>query len=308
MIAVCVRFAAVSAALTLAACGGPQADPRYTTSEIADGVLMIAGPDGNTVVGVAPDGLLVIDGGRAENAQALLDTIRAETGGRPVRTLVNTSWRPDRVGLNALLGAGDTEIVAHFNARQWMEHGGVDRAGGGGRFEPLPEAGRPDRLIPDEGGAVSFGDGEIELGFLLQANTDADLYAYFPQQNVLVTGAAFSSDAWPLIDWGAGGYLGGLDDAGRTLTGVVNDDTVVVPGSGPVMTADELRAQAEMYSALFRTVAELVMDSQSPAEAVASKPLASIHPEWTNADQFVDRAHRSYRTHIRRDPRLPAIP
>jgi hypothetical protein len=74
------------------------------------------------------------------------------------------------------------------------------------------------------------------------------------------------------------------------------------------MTAADLRAQAEMYAALFQTVAGLVLDSKSPAESVAAKPLAELHPEWANADAFVEAAHRSYRTHIRRDPRLPAVP
>jgi glyoxylase-like metal-dependent hydrolase (beta-lactamase superfamily II) len=304
-----VRIAAAAAALAaLAACGPGGPDPRYATTRLADDLLVIAGPDGNTVVGVAPDGLVVIDGGRAENAEALLRTIKAEAGARPIKTLVNTGWSPDRTGLNALLGRGETEIVAHINARPWMAYGGIDLVNGGAPIAPLPEAAWPDRLIRDEGGEIAFGDGAIRLGFLLQANADADLYAWFPEDDVLVTGGAIRSDSWPLIDWGAGGYLGGLDDAGRTLAAVVDDDTTVVPGSGPVMSADELRGQAEMYATLFHTIADLMLNAQSPAEAVAAKPLAALHPEWPNADQFVDRAHRSYRTHIRRDPRLPAIP
>jgi glyoxylase-like metal-dependent hydrolase (beta-lactamase superfamily II) len=196
----------VATLAVLAACGGPQADPRYATTRLADDLLVIAGPDGNTVVGVAPDGLIVIDGGAAENAEALLRTIRAEAGNRPVTTLVNTSWRADRTGLNALLGAGETEIVAHINARPWMEYGGVDIETGG-TIAPLPEAAWPDRLIRDEGGEIAFGDGVVRFGFLLQANTDSDLYAYFPEADVLVTGGAIRSDSWPVIDWGSGGYL-----------------------------------------------------------------------------------------------------
>jgi glyoxylase-like metal-dependent hydrolase (beta-lactamase superfamily II) len=305
-----VRLAgvALAAAAGLAACsGGTQDTASYETTQLARNVLLVSGPDGNIVVGVQPEGLVVIDGGSAEHAPSLLRAIRRETGTSTVTTLVDTSWLPDRIGLNVLLGEGDTEIVAHFNARQWLQHGADDRAGEG-RYEPIPEAGWPDHTVMDEGGRVAFGEGAIELGFLLQANTDSDLYAYFPEANVLVTGGAIRSDRWPMIDWGAGGYLGGLDDAGRTLLAVANDDTIVVPGSGPVMTRAELAEQAEMYSTLFRRVAELVMSAQSPAEAVAARPTDGYHPDWPGADAFVDRAHRSYKTHIRRDPRLPAIP
>ncbi len=302
-----LSVAFVSAAL--AACSGPN-DPdmaSYTTTELAENVLLVSGPDGNVVVGIQPDGLVVIDGGRAEHADTLLRVLERDAGTDNVATLIDTSWLPDRVGLNEILGYRGTEIVAHINAKQWLEYGADDRAGGG-RYEAIPESGWPTRLIRDEGGEVAFGDGVIQLGFLLQANTDADLYAYFPEANVLVTGGAIRSDAWPLIDWGAGGYLGGLDDAGKTLLAVANDETIVVPGSGPVMTRADLQAQADMYSTLFMRVAELVLSAQSPAEAVAAQPLGDFHPDWPNADPFVDRAHRSYRTHIRRDPRLPAIP
>lgn len=301
-------FAALAgAAAFAAACSGPQDTASFTATELAENVLLFSGPDGNVVVGVAPEGLVVIDGGSAEHAPSLLRAIKRETGTDRVATLIDTSWVPSRVGLNEILGEGDTQIVAHINAKQWLKYGSDDLVNGG-RYEPLSDAGQPDVLVRDEGGSVPFGDGEIQLGFLLQANTDADLYAYFPEANVLVTGGAIRSDRWPLIDWGAGGYLGGLDDAGRTLLAVANDETIVVPGSGPVMTKADLAAQAEMYSALFMRVADLVLGAQSPAEAVAAHPLADFHPDWPDADAFVDRAHRSYRTHIRRDPRLPAIP
>ncbi len=302
------RAALASVAAWLTACGGPPGiDARYDVIQLADGVALVAGPDGNVVAARGADGLLVINGGRAANAEALMGALAAATGEREIATLVTTDWRPEHVGLNAIAGGRGAEIVAHFNAGQWLAYGATDLATGE-VYEPLPEAARPTRLIGDEGGEVALGDGAVELGYLMQAHTDSDLYAYFPAANVLVTGDVVRSDGWSMVHWPSGGYMGGLEDALEVLVAVGDDDTVVVPGSGPVMTKADLAAQAETYTDMFMRVAELVLSSQSPAEAVEARPTGGYHPEWTDADEFVERAHRSYRTHLRRDPRLPAIP
>jgi glyoxylase-like metal-dependent hydrolase (beta-lactamase superfamily II) len=295
-------------AYLLASCGqGGATDPRFNATRLTDDVLLVSGPDGNVVVAEGPSGLVVIDGGDKANADALLRVIARETGQSRVATLVDTDWHPDRTGLNEILGARGTEIIAHVNARPWLAYGGTDRAGGGS-YEPAPNAALPDRLIPDEGGTIPFGEGAIELGYLLQAHTDADLYVRLPEANVLVTGAVVRSDGWSMIDWGAGAYLGALVDAHDALLAAADEHTIVVPGSGPVMTRADLEAQREMYLAMFDRISELVLSARSPVEAVAARPTEGYHPEWTDADAFVDRAHRSFRTHIRRDPRLGPIP
>jgi glyoxylase-like metal-dependent hydrolase (beta-lactamase superfamily II) len=302
-------LAAFAGALAcLAACGGPEAaDPGFSATQLAEKVLLVSGPDGNVVVAEGPAGLVVIDGGSDEHAEALLRFIQRETGQNRVATLIDTSWTPDRVGLNAILGARGTEIVAHLNAKPWLAYGGIDHPGGGS-YAPLPEAALPDRLVPDDGATIPFGEGAIEIGYLLQAHTDSDLYVRLPEANVLVTGAVVRSDGWSQIDWGAGAYLGALADAYETLLASADEDTIVVPGGGRVMSHAELAAQSEMYLEMFDRISELVLAAKSPAEAVAARPTEGYHPEWTDADAFVDRAHRSFRTHIRRDPRLGPIP
>jgi glyoxylase-like metal-dependent hydrolase (beta-lactamase superfamily II) len=62
------------------------------------------GPDGNTVVIDAPDGLIVIDTGRhAVVTDAILDF--AKQAGRPIVAIVNTHWHLDHASGNARLKA-----------------------------------------------------------------------------------------------------------------------------------------------------------------------------------------------------------
>jgi glyoxylase-like metal-dependent hydrolase (beta-lactamase superfamily II) len=291
----------------MAGAAGAQDAARFSAQPLPGGLTVISGPDGNVVVGETADGLTLIDGGRAENADALLAFIRARAGDAPVTTLINTDWHSDRIGLNDALGAAGANIVAHFNAQPWMEFGAEDLAEGVAHAPRAPEA-LPDTLAPDTGMTLTFGEDQMEIGFLVQAHCDSDLYIYFPGANVLVTGAAIRSDGWTMIDYWAGGYLGGLDDAYGHLLTVVDDETVIVPASGPLMTRADLQAQAEMYSGLFMSVAQLVLGAKSPQEAVDAEPTAGLRPEWAGADEFTRRAHESFRTHLRRDPRLGPIP
>ena len=290
----------------MAGAAGAQDAAQFLAQALPGGLTVISGPDGNVVVGETADGLVVIDGGRPENAEALLAFIRAQAGDAPVTTLFNTDWHLDRTGLNDALGA-EADIVAHFNAQPWMEFGAEDLAEGVAHAPRAPEA-LPDVLAPDAGMTLPFGEDQMDIGFLVQAHCDSDLYVYFPGANVLVTGGAIRSDGWTMIDYWAGGYLGGLDDAYRHLLKVVDVETVIVPASGPLMTKADLQAQAEMYSGLFMSVAQLVLGAKSPQEAVDAEPTAGLRPQWAGADEFTRRAHESFRTHLRRDPRLGPIP
>lgn len=299
-----LRPLTVLAALTLA---GAAAAQDYTATALGGGLTLISGPDGNSVLGRAGADVVLIDGGRTENARALLDFVLEQTGGAAPTTLIATDWHPERTGLNEILGAQGVRIVMHQNARQWLEFGDEDLAEGIS-YPPRPETAWADMDVPDDGMALSFGDGELRIGFLQQAHCDSDLYVHFPGAGVLVTGPAVRTDGWVMIDWWAGGYVGGQDDAMHTLLEVAGDAAVIVPSSGPVLD----RAGLEEYGAMVRTtfdrVSDLVLGAKSPQESADAKPVADIHPEWADADEFVMRAHRSFRTHLRRDPRLGPIP
>jgi glyoxylase-like metal-dependent hydrolase (beta-lactamase superfamily II) len=112
------------------------AAPAVTTPpprEIAPGVELIAGailpergPDGNTVVFDAPDGLVVVDTGRhAWHSDAILSYAKAE--GRPVSAIVNTHWHLDHT-------SGNGRIKAAFPKAPVYATGAVDRVLAPGGF------------------------------------------------------------------------------------------------------------------------------------------------------------------------------
>lgn len=76
--------------------------PQAASHQVLTGQVPLdgRGPDGNSVVFDAPDGLIVVDTGRhPQAAQAILDL--AHRRGRPIAAIVNTHWHLDHTTGNA---------------------------------------------------------------------------------------------------------------------------------------------------------------------------------------------------------------
>jgi glyoxylase-like metal-dependent hydrolase (beta-lactamase superfamily II) len=289
----------------LAACGrsGGAALP---VTMIGAELAVIAAVGGNVVAGRAPDGVLLVDGGFESEADAVLRAVSATFGRAPVQALVNTHWHRGVTGANETLGRQGVKIVAHENTKQWLAHETLVRWENK-TYEPLPLEARPSETFYDAA-TLPFGGSAVEMGHMLQAHTDGDIYVRFPEQNVFVTGGAVTNDAWPVLDWWTGGYIGGTLDAFDKMLPIVDDATVIVPGSGPLMTKADLKAQSDMYYEIFDRLAALLKDSMSPAEAVEAKPTRGFKEEWGDPDLFVELAFHSFFGHLRANDRLGPMP
>jgi hypothetical protein len=104
-----------------------------------------------------------------------------------------------------------------------------------------------------------------------------------------------------LMDWWTGGWLGGLVDGIETLLSIANDSTIIVPGSGPVMTKAELIVMRDMYAELFGTVRELFMKANSVPDTLAAKPAAAYEAKLGNSDMFIELSHWSLIPHYAPD-------
>src|SRR5690606_35313180 len=101
-------------------------------------------------------------------------------------------------------------------------------------YKALPENARPNDTFRHYG-SFQHGADAVEYGYLRQAHTDGDMYVFLPADNVLHAGGVIASDGWPFMDWWTGGWIGGVVDAIETMLSIANDDTVIVPATGPVI-------------------------------------------------------------------------
>jgi glyoxylase-like metal-dependent hydrolase (beta-lactamase superfamily II) len=262
-----------------------------TIERLSPRLAVIAGAGCNVVAARGSAGVALVDGGVESRSAELLGVVRREFQAPRVDVLFNTHWHPERVGSNLALGQAAAKIIAHENTRLWLDTT-FQRPWDGQPFRPLPKAAQPNDTFYTTG-TLAFGDQPVEYGYMLQSHTDGDIYTFFPEENVLVTGGVVCSDRWPLIDWWTGGWLLGMVDGLDVLIGVANDATKVVPGSGRIITKADLVVQRDMYLVVYERLMKLFFQARSPAEAVEAAPTKEFRPEWGDASRFVTLAFES---------------
>jgi glyoxylase-like metal-dependent hydrolase (beta-lactamase superfamily II) len=278
----------------------------FTSRLLADNIHLVTGSAGNTLVAVDTDGLVLVEGVPAAQAADYLAFVKQLTGTDHVKTLINTHWHDESVGLNASLAGHGTEIVAHANTRQWLG-ATIRRRGEEVLHTPVPKAQLPTRVFHDTL-SLPFRGATLELGYLLHAHTDGDIYAYFPQQNVLFTGPAVRTDKWSSVDESTNGFIGGLMDAYDELATLVNDKTVIVPESGVVIAKPAFDEQMAMYKNLMKEMVTLLRQSRSAEEVVIANPAVGLKPEWGDPSEFLDQGFRSFYGHLREGRHVGTMP
>ena len=273
------------------------AQVNFAASRISDNLFQIVGPSGNTLVAVDTDGLLLIEGVPSGYAGEYLDFVRELTGEQRINLLVHTHWHADSAGLNQILGDAGVEIVAHANTRQWLG-ATIRRRGEQILHEPLTGDALPKTYFYSDY-SIPFRGGNIELGYLLQAHTDGDIYVRFPQQNILYTGPVVRSDGWSTVDETTNGFIGGLTDAYDTLTALIDPETLVVPASGPNLDQQAFEEQRALYQGLKDEMVSLFRSAKSAEEVVMANPASGLRPQWGDPSEFLDQGFRSFYGHMR---------
>lgn len=295
-------YAPVLAAGALGAPGSPvlaASAQALQVQQLSESVLLVQGPGANALVVSGDEGLVLADGGHAAWSGMLQDIISEVFPGRQVAALVNTHWHPEQTGSNVLLGAGGTEIIAHTNTRQWLGSE-IHQRWSGQVFAPLPAQALPTRLL-DDSASLSLAGMDIHASFLWKAHTDGDLALFFEEANILVCGGLVSNGHWPDIDWWTGGYSGGMLDALVALLTLPDDDTLIIPAVGDIMTRAELLAQNAMYVSVLGRVHELFLASYSLDEILAEDPAAPYRDSMGDPGLFITLAFQSLLGHLR-DP------
>jgi glyoxylase-like metal-dependent hydrolase (beta-lactamase superfamily II) len=261
-----------------------------TTTDLGGGLFLLQGAGCNVVALRGPDGALMVDGGLAENAEALLRAVFAATGNDRIHTLVDTHWHRDHVGANELVGRAGGTIVAHEKTLQYLSNRVYSMSGA--PLEPLPEIARPTKPVRGEG-SLEFAGQKIAYGYLPAAHTDGDLFVQFRAANLLVAGGVVSAERWPPLDYKNGAWFGGRVRALERLAGLVAPDTRVVPAHGRLLTGRDVAHQRDIYDELFTTMIGYMNMGLGAEDVVARNPLKKYEAELGDASEFLDSAFRS---------------
>jgi cyclase len=254
---------------------------RLPIQKLSDRTSLIAGTPGNVIVLTSSDGVVLVDSGASTMARAL----RASLAGDKVRTLFNTHYHTDQSGGNLLFGKAGATIHAHVITRQWLAADyyvpAEDRW-----VIALPAAARPVVTFRHKGEMLA-GVERIEYGYLLEAHTRGDIYVLFRDSNVLAVGDVASPLRDPVLDWYAGAWLGGRVDAMDDLLALCNDNTLIVPSYGPVMSRAQLQAERDMMLELYDRTTLLTTQGHSAQDMLDAGVMNEVPRRFEDPYRFL---------------------
>lgn len=272
-------FAALGLALTLSApLAAAQVEEalRVEVTPIKGPLFELQGKGGNVVASVGNDGVLLIDSGYAEYAEAQAAAV-AGLAGSPTapRFLLNTHWHFDHVGGNLYWGERGTVIMAQDNVLKRMSTRQEMKAFGK-VVEPSPPAALPVITYADEV-IVHFNGDIIRAKFFPHGHTDGDSIVFFTAQNVVHMADHLFVGSFPFVDVGSGGNVFGYIANLRQVLGMINDETLLVPGHGDGLLH---KADLERYIEVLSGSAEKVKAALAAGDSVEQIAAQGLGPEY----------------------------
>ena len=257
---------------------------------VAPGVAVLFGAGGNIGLSYGPDGNVLIDDQFAPLTERILAAVASVNPG-PVRFVINTHWHSDHTGGNENLAEGGTVVVAHENVRTRLSMEQVVR---GERVAPSPAAALP---VITFGQGLSFhlnGD-EVRVFHAPDSHTDGDSLIYWHRANVLHMGDTYFNGMLPFIDLDSGGSIDGLLSTLLVAIHRAEDNTVIVPGHGPLATRADLIAYRERLNSM-RDRIQSEIEAGRSLDQIKALRLADAYgrdTDFITPDAFVESVYRS---------------
>jgi len=276
---------------------------------VRDNIWMIVGAGGNITVQTGDDGVLVVDSGSGGALTGKVQSILRAISSKPVRYILNTSYRPDHTsGNDALRGAAPAggrggistapPIAAHESVLARM-------SAPTGKTAPTPVNAWPSETYYKAFHDIYFNSEGIQMIHIDDAITDGDSLVFFRRSDVIAAGDIFLTTTYPVIDVKAGGTIDGvLDGLNRILDLCIVKEkqeggTMVIPGHGRISDEADVLEYRDMLKILRDRIADAIKKGKTLQQVQAaglSKDYdgryGAITGPWTTA-MFIEAAYQT---------------
>jgi cyclase len=264
---------------------GPNLNPRrlrYLPRAFAHGVYALLAnpmPCDNSGLIVGDRAALWIDAGINGEAARKLQQWVAKLTDKPLKYLVNTNYHGDHTFGNYAFPS-QVEIIAHRNTAASMKDLAYEKKirsrnlfGDDEQVADVTYWRKPDRVF-DERLEIDLGGRVVELHYFGPGNTPGDTIVYLREQRLAWTGnfVGHKRILPMLLEIGPRDYIQTLERCQRAL-----DIDTIVPGHGPLGSADSMQRTIDYLWALYRDVKE-AFDAELSAEGAVGA--VRIRPEF----------------------------
>ena len=251
--------------------GWDMKNPSITTERISDNLHVLFGNGGNILVSIGENGVLLVDDQMPEAKNVILRAIR-KLGGRSVDYVINTHWHFDHAEGNNAFGPSGAQIIAQENSRYMMLNPQPINLS----FIVYPQQPYPLEAVPEitykNSMNLHLNGDRIELYHFGHAHTTGDSAVYLRDSNVLHMGDVFNMSGPPFIDADNGGSIDGIIQFCEEVLKVVNDETIVVPGHGPISTTQDIQTYIDMLIVVRDRIRSQIDEGKNLEEIMASDP------------------------------------
>lgn len=244
------------------------------TTKLSDNVYMLVGQGGNIGVSVGDDGVFIIDDQFEQLTPKILEAIRTLSD-KPLQFLVNTHYHGDHTGGNENMAKQGIKIIAHENVRKRLVDGEKPK-------DALPIITFNDRVN------VHMNGEDVNVHHVEHAHTDGDAMLFFSKSNVLHTGDTYFHKRYPYIDVKSGGSIDGYIKAVKKGLTLINDNTKIIPGHGPVSNKEEYQSFLTMLETLRKNVQAEIENGKTEDEVAANAGITKEYDDLGYAWNFIN--------------------
>ena len=214
------------------------AAPQHRVEKVRDNVYCVFGSGGNVGVIVGDDHMVMIDCQFERSLPGLLAAVKTISD-KPIKYLINTHHHGDHTDANRMLAYQVQAIIAHSITRARLAKAQENA-------EPGRKGGLPNILLGEADTnkqammTMAIGESEAHLAYYGPGHTDNDVVIGIPGARVIHMGDLVFLGRLPFIDVGSGGSFDGVARIISHVLTFLPEDTLVIPGHGPVCDKKEL--------------------------------------------------------------------
>ena len=258
---------------------------EITSEQLTDKVYVLFGAGGNIGLIVGKDAAYLIDDQFGPLTPKIVSHVKTITD-KPLNFVLNTHHHGDHTGGNENLANNGATIIAHENVRELLE-----------ADEKTNEAAYPVITFNDKM-TLYLGDNQRLLAMHVNpAHTKGDTYYYLPEANVIHMGDNFFAGRYPYIDIKSGGDIDGLISNVTMALGMLDENTIIIPGHGSIANISDL----EDYKNVLVELRKRVKKAREAGNSLEATQQMNLSKEWDathgtgfiNAERIVEFIYKS---------------
>jgi len=247
--------------------------------KIRNNIYMLQSGGGNIGLSFGKDGIIMVDNHLSEDVEQIQKEIK-KISNKPVRFVLNTHFHKDHTGGNFLLAKEGAVVISQEAVRPRLE----DVMMNGDK--KISEKILPIITFTDEL-TLHLNNEKIFVFHLPNAHTDGDVMVYFSESNVLQTGDVFVNGQYPFIDLENGGSVEGYAQGIQKALSLINKETKIIPGHGPLATYKDLADSHQLLGTAYKKISQLALLGKTEDEVAGMEDLKEIFTSKGYADGFI---------------------